>query len=87
MSIEETIRAIVREEQQKFLEELKQLLASQQTANKVLKAKEAAAYLNISQSRIYDLAHSEGFPVIWEGRKMLFLQKDLDAWLETQKEA
>ncbi len=45
-----------------------------------------AAYLNIAVCRMYELANHPHFPVIREGRKLLFLQKDLEAWLEAQKE-
>ena len=54
--------------------------------NKVMRVKEAAAYLNIAVCRMYELAKHPQFPVIRDGRKLLFLQKDLEAWLETQKE-
>ncbi|MED2605072.1 helix-turn-helix domain-containing protein, partial [Bacillus thuringiensis] len=52
----------------------------------VMRVKEAAEYLNIAVCRMYELASHPQFPVIREGRKLLFLQKDLEAWLETQKE-
>ena len=51
-----------------------------------MRVKEAAAYLNIAVCRMYELAKHPQFPVIRDGRKLLFLQKDLEAWLETQKE-
>lgn len=51
-----------------------------------MRVKEAAAYLNIAVCRMYELANHPHFPVIREGRKLLFLQKDLEAWLEAQKE-
>ncbi|MFC9416893.1 helix-turn-helix domain-containing protein [Bacillus mobilis] len=81
--IKESIREVVREEIQAALASL-QLQAQ---PNKVLRVKEAAAYLNIAVCRVYELANHPQFPVIREGRKLLFLQKDLDAWLEAQKEA
>ncbi|PGV82003.1 helix-turn-helix domain-containing protein [Bacillus thuringiensis] len=80
--IKESIREVVREEIQAAL------AAFQQSAqpNKVMRAKEAAAYLNMAVCRVYELANHPQFPVIRDGRKLLFLQKDLEAWLETQKE-
>ncbi|MCU4822814.1 helix-turn-helix domain-containing protein [Bacillus cereus] len=80
--IKESIREVVREEIQAAL------AAFQQPAqpNKVMRAKEAAAYLNMAVCRVYELANHPQFPVIRDGRKLLFLQKDLEAWLETQKE-
>ncbi|MDZ4453247.1 helix-turn-helix domain-containing protein [Bacillus cereus] len=80
--IKESIREVVREEIQTALAAFQQ----QTQPNKVMRVKEAAAYLNIAVSRVYELANHPQFPVIRDGRKLLFLQKDLEAWLETQKE-
>ncbi|KMP21125.1 MULTISPECIES: helix-turn-helix domain-containing protein [Bacillus cereus group] len=80
--IKESIREVVREEIQTALAAFQQ----QAQPNKVMRVKEAAAYLNIAVSRVYELANHPQFPVIRDGRKLLFLQKDLEAWLETQKE-
>lgn len=80
--IKESIREVVREEIQAALASF-QLQAQ---PNKVMRVKEAAAYLNIAVCRMYELANHPQFPVIREGRKLLFLQKDLEAWLEAQKE-
>ncbi|MGX5489156.1 helix-turn-helix domain-containing protein [Bacillus cereus] len=80
--IKESIREVVREEIQAALAAFQQ----QAQPNKVMRAKEAAAYLNMAVCRVYELANHPQFPVIRDGRKLLFLQKDLEAWLETQKE-
>ncbi|MEM5645392.1 helix-turn-helix domain-containing protein [Bacillus cereus] len=80
--IKESIREVVREEIQAALVSFQQ----QTQPNKVMRVKEAADYLNIVVCRMYELANHPQFPVIREGRKLLFLQKDLEAWLETQKE-
>ncbi|MGN4739109.1 helix-turn-helix domain-containing protein [Bacillus thuringiensis] len=80
--IKESIREVVREEIQAALATFQQ----QAQPNKVMRVKEAAAYLNIAVCRVYELANHPQFPVIREGRKLLFLQKDLEAWLEAQKE-
>ncbi|PGH81080.1 DNA-binding protein [Bacillus thuringiensis] len=86
MSIEEiikkSIREVVREEIQAALAAFEQ----QAQPTKVMRVKEAAAYLNIAVCRMYELANHPQFPVIRDGRKLLFLQKDLEAWLEAQKE-
>ncbi|MCU5085458.1 helix-turn-helix domain-containing protein [Bacillus cereus] len=79
--IKESIREVVREEIRAALASLQ----IQAQPNKVLRVKEAAAYLNIAVCRVYELANHPQFPVIREGRKLLFLQKDLEAWLEAQK--
>ncbi|PEM28981.1 helix-turn-helix domain-containing protein [Bacillus wiedmannii] len=80
--IKESIREVIREEIRSALADLHQ----QSQPNKVLRVKEAAAYLNIAVCRVYELANHPQFPVIREGRKLLFLQKDLEVWLEAQKE-
>lgn len=80
--IKESIREVVREEIQVALASFQQ----QAQPNKVMRVKEAAAYLNIAVCRMYELANHPQFPVIRDGRKLLFLQKDLEAWLESQKE-
>ncbi|MED3090425.1 helix-turn-helix domain-containing protein [Bacillus toyonensis] len=80
--IKESIREVVREEIQAALAAFQQ----QAQPNKVMRVKEAAAYLNIAISRMYELANHPQFPVIRDGRKLLFLQKDLEAWLKAQKE-
>ncbi|PHG00532.1 DNA-binding protein [Bacillus toyonensis] len=80
--IKESIREVVREEIQAALAAFQQ----QAQPNKVMRVKEAAAYLNIAVCRMYELANHPQFPVIRDGRKLLFLQKDLEAWLESQKE-
>ncbi|HFF3738847.1 DNA-binding protein [Bacillus thuringiensis] len=80
--IKESIREIVREEIRSALADLQQ----QSQPNKVMRVKEAAAYLNIAVCRMYELANHPNFPVIREGRKLLFLQKDLESWLEAQRE-
>ncbi|MCU4978333.1 DNA-binding protein [Bacillus thuringiensis] len=79
--IKDSIREVVREEIQAALAQFQQ----QSQPNKVMRVKEAADYLNIAVCRMYELASHPQFPVIREGRKLLFLQKDLEAWLETQK--
>ncbi|KWU68232.1 DNA-binding protein [Bacillus mycoides] len=80
--IKESIREVVREEIHAAIASFQQ----QSQPNKVMRVKEAAAFLNIAVCRMYELANHPKFPVIREGRKLLFLQKDLEAWLETQKE-
>ncbi|PRT19152.1 helix-turn-helix domain-containing protein [Bacillus wiedmannii] len=80
--IKDSIREVVREEIQAALAQFQQ----QSQPNKVMRVKEAADYLNIAVCRMYELASHPQFPVIREGRKLLFLQKDLEAWLESKKE-
>lgn len=79
--IKEAVREVIREEIQLALQSIR----LQGQNNKIMRATEAAAYLNIAKTRLYELAQHPNFPVVRDGRKLLFQQKDLDAWLERQK--
>ena len=48
----------------------------------VLTAVELAAFLGISQSGAYNLMHSEGFPTLVVGRRMMVLKDNLRIWCE-----
>lgn len=48
----------------------------------VLTAVELAAFLGISQSGAYNLMHSEGFPTLVVGRRMMVLKEKLRMWCE-----
>lgn len=69
--IKESIREVVREEIQAALASFQQ----QSQPNKVMRVKEAAAFLNIAVCRMYELANHPKFPVIREGRKLLFYKR------------
>lgn len=49
-----------------------------------LSVPEAAKVLGISQTRMYQLARSEGFPSISVGRRILVSTKGLERWVEEQ---
>lgn len=55
-------------------------------ARKVYTIPEAAEVLGISRSKMYELVHSVGFPVLKIGSKLLIPMKALDRWLEAQVE-
>ncbi len=48
----------------------------------VLTAVELAAFLGVSQSGAYNLMHSEGFPTLVVGRRMMVLKEKLRIWCE-----
>lgn len=48
----------------------------------VLTAVELAAFLGVSQSGAYNLMHSEGFPTLVVGRRMMVLKEKLRMWCE-----
>ena len=49
-----------------------------------LSVPEAAKVLGISQTRMYQLARSQGFPSITVGRRILVSTKGLERWVEEQ---
>ena len=48
----------------------------------VLTAVELAAFLGISQSGAYNLMHSEGFPTLVVGKRMMEQKEKLRIWCE-----
>ena len=51
-----------------------------------LKAHEAAAVLRISKSKVYELAHSESFPAIRIGKRVVIPRDKLVQWMNNQAE-
>lgn len=47
-----------------------------------LSAKEAARYLNVSVSKLYDLANAGDLPKMKLGHRSVFRRRDLDALLD-----
>ena len=48
----------------------------------VLTASELASFLGISRSNAYNLLHSEGFPTLMVGKRMMVQKEKLHAWCE-----
>lgn len=89
MSFEDVIRQIIREENQKHLNDIKQLLESHgyQEAPKMLKPKEAAKILDKGVTATYDLCHHaerNGFPVIRDGERFKIPYHALMNWIDEQ---
>ena len=51
-----------------------------------LNAREAAGVLRISKSKVYELAHSESFPAIRIGNRVVIPRDKLIEWMNTQAE-
>ena len=49
-----------------------------------LKAREAAEVLRISKSKVYELAHSESFPAIRIGKRVVVPRDKLVEWMNAQ---
>ena len=47
----------------------------------VLTVKELGKYLNVGSNRAYQLTHSEGFPVLRIGKKILIPRERLHEWI------
>lgn len=54
-------------------------------ADTPLSIEEAAAYLNLSKSRVYRLTSQRGIPFIKRGQGILFLKAELDNWLQSKR--
>ena len=51
-----------------------------------LNAREAAEVLRISKSKVYELAHSESFPAIRIGKRVVIPRDKLIQWMNNQAE-
>ena len=89
MSFEDTIRQIIREENEKHLGDIKHLLESHgyQEAPRVLKVKEAAAIIGFGVTKTYEMiqrAEHTGFPFIRDGYKNRIPYTALINWIDQQ---
>lgn len=87
MSFEESIRQIIREENEKHLVDIKQLLESHgyHEAPRTMSVKEAAAILGFGITKTYEMiqrAEYTGFPFIRDGHKIRVPHTALMNWLE-----
>jgi len=55
------------------------------TASDLMTPQEAADYLRVRPSWVYEAARGRQLPHIKVGRHLRFLQADLDAWIEAQR--
>ena len=89
MSMEESIRRIVREENEKHLQDIKRLLESHgyNEVPRFLTVKEAAKILRFGITRTYELCQQSkhnGFPAIRDGNKIRIPYTALMNWIEQQ---
>ncbi len=89
MSMEESIRQIVREENEKHLQEIERLLESHgyRQTPRFLTVPEAAEILRIGRTSAYELCRQSehnGFPVIKDGQKIRIPYNALMNWIDQQ---
>lgn len=89
MSIEESIRKVIREENEKHLQDIKKLLSSHgyKEAPRFLTVPEAAEMLRIGRTSTYELCRQSeynGFPAIKDGQKIRIPYNALMNWIEQQ---
>lgn len=89
MSMEEAIRRIVREENEKHLDDIKYLLSSHgyNEVPRMLKVPEAAKILRIGITATYELCHQaevNGFPCFREGNRIRVPYNALVDWIDQQ---
>lgn len=87
MSMEESIRQIIREENEKHLEDIKMLLNHHgyKEIPKFLTVPEAAKILRIGRTSTYELCRQSehnGFPAIKEGQKIRIPYSALMNWID-----
>lgn len=86
MTMEEVIRRIVREENEKHLKEVKYLLESylNDEVPKTLSVREAAEILGFGVNKTYELVHraeDTGFPHIRDGKRIRIPYQAFIAWM------
>ena len=86
MSMEEMIRQIVREENEKHLQDIKRLLESYSLNDepKTISVKEAAKILGFGVNKTYEMIHQAehtGFPHIRDGNRIRIPYQAFIAWM------
>jgi len=86
MSMEEMIRQIVREENERHLKEIKSLLESYSLNDepKTISVKEAARILGFGVNKTYEMIHQAehtGFPHIRDGNRIRIPYQAFIAWM------
>lgn len=86
MSMEEMIRQIVREENEKHLQDIKRLLESYSLNDepKTISVKEAARILGFGINKTYEMIHQAehtGFPHIRDGNRIRIPYQAFIAWM------
>lgn len=89
MSMEESIRRIVREENEKHLSDIKRLLESHGYIEgpRILTVPEAAEFLRIGRTATYELCQQSeynGFPCFREGNRVRIPYSALVNWIDQQ---
>ncbi|MCM3739192.1 helix-turn-helix domain-containing protein [Oceanobacillus luteolus] len=89
MSMEEALRQIIREENEKHLRDIERLLESHgyKETPRFLTVPEAAEILRIGRTSAYELCRQSehnGFPAIKDGQKIRIPYNALMNWIEQQ---
>lgn len=89
MTLEDTIRQIVKEENNEHLKDIEKLLESHgyHETPRFLKVPEAATILRIGKTATYELcqqSNENGFPCIRDGNKIRIPYSALMNWIEQQ---
>ncbi|MCF3942168.1 helix-turn-helix domain-containing protein [Oceanobacillus alkalisoli] len=89
MSMEESIRQIIREENERHLQDIEKLLESHgyRKTPRFLKVPEAAEILRIGKTATYELCQQSehnGFPCVRDGHKIRIPYNALMNWIDQQ---
>jgi excisionase family DNA binding protein len=87
ISLDDAIRAIVKEENSILLNKIKDLLNSKGSAvpSKPMTLDEAVEYLGVSKSFLYKMTSATQIPHAKRGKRLYFERDKLDAWLLENK--
>lgn len=67
-----------------LLQEIRDLLKANSHAKTVLNTEEAAEYIGISRSKLWELKQLYQVPFVQIADRILYRKKDLDDWLEAR---
>jgi excisionase family DNA binding protein len=54
-------------------------------SNKLISAREAAGYLGVSKTTVYERYEEWGLPAYWVGANLRFRIRDIELWLERRR--
>lgn len=84
LTINDVFRAIIRDENEKLLNDIRELLSVVKEAknnSKPMNLDEACDYLSCSASYLYKLTSAKEIPHSKRGKRLIFFKKELDEWL------
>lgn len=82
ITTEAELQRVIESAIEKFLNRMPQSTSQEEPGKKYLSIDEAAKYLSLAKATVYAFTHQREIPFIKRAKRLLFLQSDLDTWLE-----